>query len=38
MDSVVIGSILSVLGAVIVFVFLAIRLRNLMNQKPDDKD
>lgn len=38
MDSVVIGSILSVLGAVIVFVFLAIRLRHLMNQKPDDKE
>lgn len=38
MDNVVIGSILTVVGAIIVFVFLAIRLRNLMNQKPGDKD
>jgi hypothetical protein len=37
MDNVVIGSILSVAGAIIVFVFLAFRLRKLMNQKPDNK-
>jgi hypothetical protein len=35
MDNVVIGSILTVAGAAIVFVFLAFRLRSLMNKKPD---
>ena len=35
MDNVVLGAILTVAGAVIVFVFLAVRLRNLMNKKPD---
>jgi hypothetical protein len=37
MDSVAIGSILTVIGAIIVFVFLAIRLRKLMNEKPNDR-
>ena len=37
MDNVVIGSILTVVGAIIVFGVLAFRLRNLMNQKPGDK-
>ena len=37
MDSVVIGSILTVVGAIVIFIFLAIKLRNLMNQKPGDK-
>lgn len=35
MDNVVLGAILTVSGAVIVFVFLAFRLRSLMNKKPD---
>lgn len=35
MDNVVLGSILTVAGAIIVFVFLALRLRSLMNKKPD---
>lgn len=35
MDNVVLGSILTVAGAVIIFVFLAFRLRSLMNKKPD---
>ncbi len=35
MDSVAIGAILAVIGSIIVFVFLAIRIRNLMNKKPD---
>jgi len=37
MDSVAIGAFLTVIGAVIVFGFLAIRLRKLMNEKPGDK-
>ncbi len=36
MDSVAIGAILTVVGSVIVFVFLALKIRKLMNQKPDD--
>ncbi len=36
MDSVAIGAILTVVGSVIVFVFLALKIRNLMNQKPDE--
>jgi len=36
MDSVAIGAILTVVGSVIVFVFLALKIRTLMNQKPDD--
>jgi len=36
MDNVVIGAILTVLGAIIVFVFLAIKLRSLMNKKPGE--
>ncbi len=36
MDSVAIGAILTVIGSVIVFVFLALKIRTLMNQKPDD--
>lgn len=35
MDSVVLGSILTVAGAIIVFVFLAFRIRSLMNKKPE---
>jgi hypothetical protein len=35
MDNVVLGAILTVAGSVVVFVFLAFRLRNLMNKKPD---
>ncbi len=35
MDNVAIGAILTVAGSIIVFVFLAIRMRNLMNKKPD---
>lgn len=36
MDSVAIGAILTVIGSIIVFVFLAFKIRNLMNQKPDE--
>lgn len=36
MDSVAIGAILTVIGSVIVFVFLALKIRTLMNQKPDE--
>lgn len=35
MDNVVLGAILTVTGSVIVFVFLAFRMRSLMNKKPD---
>jgi len=35
MDNVVLGAILTVAVAIIVFVFLALRIRNLMNKKPD---
>lgn len=34
MDAVVIGSILTVVGSIIVFIFLAFKIRNLMNEKP----
>ncbi len=34
MDAVVIGSALTVIGAIIVFIFLAFKIRNLMNQDP----
>ena len=36
MDSVAIGAILTVVGSVIVFGFLALKIRKLMNQKPND--
>jgi len=36
MDSVAIGAILTVIGSVIVFVFLALKIRTLMNQKPNE--
>ncbi len=36
MDSVAIGAILAVVGSIIVFVFLALKIRSLMNQKPND--
>ena len=36
MDSVVLGAILTVVGSLIVFIFLAFKIRNLMNQKPDE--
>ncbi len=36
MDSVAIGAILSVVGSIIVFIFLALKIRNLMNQKPNE--
>jgi len=38
MDNVVIGSILTVVGAIIIFVYLAYRLYYLMKQDPDKKD
>lgn len=37
MDNVVIGAILTVVGAIVVFGFLALRLRKLMNEKPGGK-
>lgn len=36
MDAVVIGSALTVIGAVIVFIFLAFKIRSLMNQPPEN--
>lgn len=36
MDNVVIGSILTVVGSIIVFIYLAFKIRNLMNQKPGE--
>lgn len=36
MDSVAIGAILTVVGSVIVFVYLALKIRTLMNQKPNE--
>ncbi len=36
MDSVAIGAILAVVGSIIVFIFLAIKIRNLMNQDPNE--
>jgi len=36
MDSVAIGAILTVVGSIIVFIFLALKIRNLMNQKPNE--
>ena len=36
MDSVAIGAILAVVGSIIIFIFLAMKIRNLMNQKPND--
>jgi len=36
MDSVVLGAILTVVGSLIVFIFLAFKIRNLMNQEPDE--
>ncbi len=35
MDSVVLGSILTIIGSLIVFIYLAMKIRTLMNQKPD---
>ncbi len=36
MDSVAIGAILTVVGSLIVFIYLALKIRTLMNQKPND--
>jgi hypothetical protein len=35
MDNVALGAILTVIGSIIVFVFIAFRIRSLMNKKPD---
>lgn len=36
MDSVAIGAILSIVGSIIVFIYLAMKIHKLMNQKPDE--
>lgn len=36
MDNVVLGSILTVVGSIIVFIYLAFKIRALMNQKPGE--
>jgi len=38
MDNIVIGSILTVAGAIIIFIYLAWRLYYLMNQDPEKKE
>ncbi len=38
MDNVAIGSILTVAGAIIVFIYLAYRIYHLMNQDPEKKE